>query len=103
MPRAEWCEDGIAVALDDDDGLRFILHRDDDEIARFMVDPAELDAVFDGRMTLQFTDGKGNGVAIEGGAKGLKIRLEGNGHPAKNCRIAREDVERMRGAIHHGV
>ncbi len=103
MPRIDMCHDGIAMALVNEEGIWFVLQRDDVEFARFATDISEVRGVLDGRLTLQFTDGKGNGVAVEGGEKGLKIRLEGDGNAPKNCRIPREAVEKIGGTLNLDV
>ena len=91
------------MALETGGGFWFVLHHEQEEIARFAVDPPVLRGVLDGRMTLQFSDGEGNAISVEGGGKGLKVRLEGNGHSPKNCRISNLDVEKIKGSLIGGV
>lgn len=97
------CQDGVNLVLLNENGIWFVLQHEGEELTRFPSDLSEVRATLNGRITLQYTDGLGNGIEIEGDSRGLKVRLQDAGRAPKNCRISRDDVEKIHGTIMPGV
>lgn len=94
MAEVVLCKDGMEVALVSNDGLWVVLREpmQDRLLGRFQIDANELLSTVRGHVSYQATNGKGSSVRFEGTTSGLKVRLDSEEHPSKQCRLEAEEV-----------
>lgn len=95
MPSVTLCQDGLTVSLESEGGLWLVLSETENGrvLGKFAVDPTEMQALMQGEVSYQATDGLGSSVSLEGAGTTVKIRLERRQSAAKRCVLQTSEVK----------